>query len=101
MPEWAPHMGAPNKEATMVFYQPVTSNVTWLWLVTLLISGTALVIAGARIRTIQLLLLLVSAVAVVVLTLWLERSRGGDDAGGHHRRAPGGSTSTGPPPTAA
>ena len=37
----------------------------------------ALVIAGARIRTIQLLLLLVSAAAVVVLTVWLERSRGG------------------------
>jgi len=37
----------------------------------------ALVIAGARIRTIQLVLLLVSAAAVVVLTLWLERSRGG------------------------
>lgn len=37
----------------------------------------ALVIAGARIRTIQLLLLLVSAGAVVVLTVWLERSRGG------------------------
>ena len=37
----------------------------------------ALVIAGARIRTIQLLLLLVSAAAVVVLTLWLERSKGG------------------------
>ncbi|MFY8148149.1 MAG: branched-chain amino acid ABC transporter permease [Prochlorococcaceae cyanobacterium] len=37
----------------------------------------ALVIAGARIRTIQLLLLLVSAAAVLALTLWLERSRGG------------------------
>jgi branched-chain amino acid transport system permease protein len=37
----------------------------------------ALVIAGARIRTIQLLLLLVSAAAVLVLTLWLERSRNG------------------------
>ena len=37
----------------------------------------ALVIAGARIRTIQLLLLLVSAAAVLVLTLWLERSQGG------------------------
>ena len=37
----------------------------------------ALVIAGARIRTIQLLLLLVSAAAVLVLTLWLERSRDG------------------------
>lgn len=31
----------------MVFYQPVTNNVSWLWLVTLLISGTALVVAGA------------------------------------------------------
>jgi branched-chain amino acid transport system permease protein len=37
----------------------------------------ALVIAGARIRTIQLLLLVVSAAAVLALTLWLERSRGG------------------------
>ena len=37
----------------------------------------ALLIAGARIRTIQLLLLLVSAAAVLVLTLWLERSRHG------------------------
>jgi branched-chain amino acid transport system permease protein len=37
----------------------------------------ALVIAGARIRTIQLLLLLVSAAAVLALTIWLERSRGG------------------------
>ena len=37
----------------------------------------ALVIGGARIRTIQLLLLLVSAAAVLVLTVWLERSRSG------------------------
>lgn len=37
----------------------------------------ALVIAGARIRTIQLLLLLISAAAVLALSLWLERSRGG------------------------
>ena len=37
----------------------------------------AVVIAGARIRTIQLVLLLVSASTVVVLTVWLERSRGG------------------------
>jgi branched-chain amino acid transport system permease protein len=37
----------------------------------------ALVIAGARIRTIQLVLLLVSAAAVLALSLWLERSRGG------------------------
>ena len=37
----------------------------------------ALVVAGARIRTIQLVLLLVSAAAVVALSLWLERSRGG------------------------
>jgi len=33
--------------------------------------------AGARIRTIQLLLLAICAVAVLLLTLWLERSRGG------------------------
>jgi branched-chain amino acid transport system permease protein len=39
--------------------------------------GDALVIGGARIRTIQVVLLLVSAAAVIVLTLWLERSRGG------------------------
>ena len=37
----------------------------------------ALVIAGARIRTIQLLLLVVSAGAVLLLSLWLERSRDG------------------------
>lgn len=37
----------------------------------------ALVFAGARIRTIQVLLLAVCAVAVLVLTLWLERSRAG------------------------
>ncbi len=37
----------------------------------------ALVIAGARVRTIQLALLLVSAAAVLALSLWLERSRGG------------------------
>jgi branched-chain amino acid transport system permease protein len=37
----------------------------------------AVVIAGARIRTIQLVLLLVSASTVLVLTVWLERSRGG------------------------
>ncbi len=37
----------------------------------------ALVIAGARIRTVQLLLLLLSAAAVLALTFWLERSRDG------------------------
>ena len=37
----------------------------------------ALVIAGARIRTIQLVLLLISAAAVIALSLWLERSKGG------------------------
>ena len=37
----------------------------------------SLLIAGARLRTIQLLLLLIAAAAVVALTLWLERSRGG------------------------
>jgi branched-chain amino acid transport system permease protein len=37
----------------------------------------AVVIAGARMRTIQLVLLLVSAAAVLGLTLWLERSKGG------------------------
>ena len=37
----------------------------------------ALVIGGARIRTVQLALLLISAVAVAALTLWLERSRSG------------------------
>ena len=37
----------------------------------------ALMIAGARIRTIQLLLLLTSAGAVLALSLWLERSKGG------------------------
>ncbi|MEB3307164.1 MAG: branched-chain amino acid ABC transporter permease [Cyanobacteriota bacterium] len=45
----------------------------------LLMAGLpdALVIAGARIRTVQLLLLVVSVVAVVMLTIWLERSRAG------------------------
>jgi branched-chain amino acid transport system permease protein len=37
----------------------------------------SLVIAGARIRTVQLVLLLLSAAAVLALTLWLERSRDG------------------------
>ena len=37
----------------------------------------SLVLAGARIRTIQLLLLALCAGAVLLLTLWLERSRGG------------------------
>jgi branched-chain amino acid transport system permease protein len=37
----------------------------------------ALMFAGARIRTIQLLLLLTSAGAVLALSLWLERSKGG------------------------
>ena len=37
----------------------------------------SLVVAGARIRTIQLLLLLISAAAVAGLSLWLERSRSG------------------------
>ena len=37
----------------------------------------SLLIAGARLRTIQLLLLVIAAAAVVALTLWLERSRGG------------------------
>ena len=34
-------------------------------------------LAGARIRSVQLLLLLVCAVVMAVLTVWLERSRGG------------------------
>ena len=37
----------------------------------------ALVIGGARIRTVQVLLLLISALAVAALSLWLERSRTG------------------------
>ncbi|MBU6249908.1 MAG: branched-chain amino acid ABC transporter permease [Cyanobacteria bacterium REEB417] len=37
----------------------------------------ALVIGGARIRSVQVLLLAVCAFAVLVLTLWLERSKGG------------------------
>jgi branched-chain amino acid transport system permease protein len=37
----------------------------------------ALNLAGARIRTVQLILLLVAALLLVVLTLWLEGSRGG------------------------
>lgn len=37
----------------------------------------ALLLGGARIRTVQLLLLLISALAVAALTLWLERSRTG------------------------
>ena len=37
----------------------------------------ALLIGGARIRTVQLALLLISAVAVAALTIWLERSRSG------------------------
>jgi branched-chain amino acid transport system permease protein len=37
----------------------------------------ALLIGGARIRTVQLVLLLISALAVAALTLWLERSRTG------------------------
>jgi len=36
-----------------------------------------LTVAGARIRSVQLLLLLVCAAVMTVLTLWLERSRGG------------------------
>jgi branched-chain amino acid transport system permease protein len=34
-------------------------------------------LAGARVRTIQVVLMLVSAVVLVALSLWLERSRGG------------------------
>ena len=37
----------------------------------------ALLIGGARIRTVQVLLLLISALAVAALSLWLERSRTG------------------------
>jgi branched-chain amino acid transport system permease protein len=37
----------------------------------------SVVMAGARIRTIQVLLLLICALAVVALTIWLEHSRGG------------------------
>jgi branched-chain amino acid transport system permease protein len=37
----------------------------------------AISLAGARIRSVQLLLLLVCAAAVLALSLWLERSRGG------------------------
>ena len=37
----------------------------------------AVVLAGARIRSVQVLLLGVCAVAVILLTLWLETSRGG------------------------
>ena len=37
----------------------------------------ALSLAGARIRSVQVLLLAVCAIAVIALSLWLERSRGG------------------------